>query len=164
MMAGGDKTPGLEAALEPLDRWRATVVTSLCAEIRQAVRREVGVKVISTCQRPHATTYLEGGDLPGMNGATDGLELPIYQPSTRDAVEDLHYVIRTVGDVGRLSVILRPGLPDMSSEQQVNQTITAMLTAGVRDLSFYNYGLLPQQQIGWLEKAVGAVKDWVARG
>ena len=164
LMAGGEKTASLERALEPLDRWRATVVNSLCADIRQAVRREVGVKVISTCQRPHSTTYLEGGDLPGMNGATDGLELPIYQPSTRDAVEDLHYVIRTVGDVGRLSVILRPGLPDMASEQQVNQTITAMLTAGVRDLSFYNYGLLPAQQIGWLEKAVGAVKDWITRG
>ncbi|RZJ42617.1 MAG: hypothetical protein EON87_14215 [Brevundimonas sp.] len=164
LMAAGEKTAGLEIALAPLDRWREGVVTALCRDVRAAVRREVGVRVISTCQRPHATTYLEGGDLAGMNGVTDGLELPIYQPSTRDAVEDLHYVIRTVGDVDRLSVILRPGLPDMSSEQQVSQTITAMLTAGVRDLSFYNYGLLPAQQIGWLEKTVGAVKDWVARG
>ena len=164
VLAGQPPSPGIEADLAPYEAWRATVVASLCADIRSAVRPEVDVRVISTCQRPHATCYLEGGDLAAMDRATDGLELPIYQPSATDARSDLDHVIATVGDVSRLSVILRPGLPDMTTQDQVAETIGAVLATGVRDLSFYNYGLLPAREIAWLEATVRVLREGTRNG
>lgn len=159
VLAGQAPSPGIEADLAPYDAWRATVVASLCADIRSAVRPEVGVRIISTCQRPHATCYLEGGDLAAMDRATDGLELPIYQPSVEDARTDLDHVITATGEVSRLSVILRPGLPDMTTQDQVAETIATVLASGVQDLSFYNFGLLPTREFAWLEATVRALRE-----
>ena len=136
--------------------WRCDVVTGLCRDIRQAVRPEVGVRVISTCQRPHATTWLEGGDLAALSAVTDGLELPIYQPSVAAARDDLDYVIAAVGGTDRLSVILRPGFPDMADARQVTDTIALVRERGISDISFYNYGLLPTTEIEALRRGLKA--------
>lgn len=151
----GDADPELWA----YHRWRCSVVTAHCAVIRAAVRPQIKVRVISTCQRPHETCYLEGGDLKGLDDITDGLELPIYQPSAEDAEKDLRHVIDTLGDAARLSVILRPGHPDMGSEAQLRDTVSRVLATGITDLSFYNFGLLPIEQIGWVERIVRAVRE-----
>lgn len=155
MRGEASDTPDLEA----FHAWRCSVVTSLCARIRAAVRPEVGVRVISTCQRPHATCYREGGDLAGMDRVTDGLELPIYQTSADNAEADLRHVLGKVSDPARIGVILRPGHPDMTSEAQVRDTVRRVGEAGVRDLSFYNYGLLPAAHLEWVRSAVGQFRE-----
>ncbi|RSY79367.1 hypothetical protein DAH66_17540 [Sphingomonas koreensis] len=134
--------------------WRCCIVTTLCAEIRAAVRPAVAVRVISTCQRPHATCYLEGGDLAALAQVTDGLELPLYQPSADAVAGDLADVVAAAGSTERLSAILRPGYPDMSSEAQLRDTLARLAAAGIDDISFYNYGLLPADQIDWVRRAV----------
>ena len=148
--------------LAAYDGWRCSVVTDLCKRIRAAVRPEVGVRVISTCQRPHATCYREGGDLAGFDRVTDGLELPIYQPSAGAAEADLLDVLGQIGDPARLGVILRPGHPDMTSAAQLRDTLARVTGAGVRDLSFYNYGLLPATQIQWVRDAIGQLREALA--
>ena len=135
-------------------QWRCDVVTGLCRDIVHAVRPGVAVRVISTCQRPHATAWLEGGDLAALNAACDGLELPIYQPSVAEARDDLDHVISCVGDATSLSVILRPGFPDMASEAQVAETVAMVLERGIGDISFYNYGLLPSADIDRLRRCL----------
>ncbi|MEI9902880.1 MAG: hypothetical protein WDN06_02035 [Asticcacaulis sp.] len=142
--------------LDAFIRWRCDVVTGLCSDIRQAVRPDVAVRIISTCQRPHATTWLEGGDLAAMDAAGDGLELPIYQPSAAAAREDLDHVIACLGGAQSLSVILRPGFPDMASEAQVAETVATVKERGIDDISFYNFGLLPPASIDWLRRCVKA--------
>ena len=154
-------SPALIGDLAAFHAWRGQVVTSLCAEIRAAVRREVGVRVISTCQRPHATAYLEGGDLNALSRTADGLELPLYQTNVQDLADDLDDVVRTVGSVKGLSTILRPGHPDMQSENQLRETLSLLLAAGIEDISFYNFGMLPIEQIGWVREAVGELMGQV---
>lgn len=145
--------------------WRCGIVTGLCAEIRAAVRAAVKVRVISTCQRPHATTYREGGDLPALNRVGDGLELPIYQGSAADAAADLRHVLdRLAGQGTAPGVILRPGLPDMGSEAQLADTLAAVRAQGINDISFYNFGLLPAASIGWVDRAVRALREGGANG
>lgn len=153
-----------EVDLTAFHTWRCSVVTSLLRDIRAAVRAEVRVKTISTCQRPHATCYLEGGDLAQMNAATDGLELPIYQPSPGDAAADLAQITDRVTDPARLSVILRPGHPDMHDAAQLDATLAAVIVAGVRDISFYNYGLLPMPQYQQALAAFGRLRAEFANG
>ncbi|MFV3075481.1 hypothetical protein [Niveispirillum fermenti] len=145
--------------------WRCGIVTALCAEIRLAVRAAVAVRVISTCQRPHATTYREGGDLRALNRVTDGLELPIYQGSAAQAAADLRHVLDLLaGQAPVPGVILRPGLPDMGSEAQLTDTLASVRAQGVNDISFYNFGLLPAPQIGWVDRAVRALRGGGANG
>lgn len=150
--------PALAHDLRALHAWRGSVVTALCRRIREEVRREVAVRVISTCQRPHRTAFLEGMDLRALARVTDGLELPIYQPSPDAAADDLAYVQGMVDDPARLSVILRPGHPDMTSEGQLADTLHRLIAAGIGDLSFYNFGLLPAASIEWVSRATGDVR------
>jgi hypothetical protein len=158
LLAGDAKGSAVcEADLAPFHAWRATVVTDFCRRIRDEVPSEVGVRVISTCQRPHSTAYLEGTNLAALASVCDGLELPLYQPSAREMSDDLRYVVEAVGSSDRLSAIVRPGLPDMRSAEQLGETLAALTAAGIDDLSFYNFGLLPAKSIDWTEQAVGSM-------
>lgn len=145
--------PALDEELGALHAWRQSVVTALCRRIREAVRREVGVRVISTCQPPHQRAHLEGVNLRELAQVGDGLELPIYQPTPAAAIDDFGYVRETVGDTADLSVILRPGHPDMKTEDDLMATVRALVASGVIDISFFNYGLLPEAKIAWATRA-----------
>lgn len=150
--------PALADDLRALHAWRGSIVTALCRRVREEVRREVAVRVISTCQRPHRTAFLEGMDLRALARVTDGLELPIYQPSSDAAADDLAYVQGVVDDSARLSVILRPGHPDMTSEGQLADTLRRLVSSGVDDFSFYNFGLLPAASIEWVSRVLGDLR------
>ena len=140
--------------LAPYHAWRAHIVTRFVADIRAAVRQSVTVKIISTTQRPHATTYLEGHDLAALHDAADGLELPLYQPSTAAVADDLAYVLEQSGGPDRISAILRPGYPDMVSEDQLNDTLDRVRAAGITDISFYNFAMLRPANLGWLTRSL----------
>ncbi len=155
-----------EAAAPSLDDWtaadpdlkafhgfRCQVVTSLVAEIRAAVAPSVAVKVISTCQRPHATAYLEGHDLAALDAVSDGLELPVYQASPQAAIADAGYVAGRVA-VSRTSVILRPGHPDMAGESDLVETLAGLRALGFADFAFYNLGLLRPANLRWLQRVL----------
>lgn len=137
-----------------LHAWRAKVVTALVAEIRAAVRPAVRVKVISTTQRPHDMTYIEGGDLAALHGASDGLEAPLYQPDPAAVERDLCHVLSRTGGPERLGVILRPGFPDIASEAQLAETIQRVRAHGIGNLAFYNYGLLRPANLEWLRRCL----------
>ena len=142
------------AELKAFLQWRCDVVTSLVSEIRAQVRSGVKVKVITTTQPSHTTSVLEGHDLPALRSIADGLELPLYQSSATAATVEAEYVIQQVGGVERLSAILRPGWPDMHSEEQVMQTLDCVRKPGFRDISFYNYDMLRPRNLQWLENAL----------
>ena len=135
-------------------QWRCEVVTTLVRDIRAQVRREVKINVITTTQPSHRTSILEGHDLPALHNTADGLEIPLYQPSAAATKAEADYVIHKVGDVGHLSAILRPGWPDMHSEEQVVETLACVQELGFRDIGFYNYDMLRPVNLQWLENAL----------
>lgn len=140
--------------LQRLHAWRAEVVTTLVAEIRKAVRPAVRVKVISTTQGSHRSTYIEGGDLAALHGVSDGLEAPLYQPDPEAAERDLCHVLSRTGGPDRVSTILRPGFPDMASKAQLAQTLRRIRARGISSLAFYNYGMLRPANLGWLRQCL----------
>ncbi len=139
--------------LAAFHRFRCDVVTSLVVEIRAAVDQSIKVKVISTCQRPHATAYLEGHDLTALDAVSDGLELPLYQPTSEAVLADARYVLGCVA-VGRTSVILRPGYPDMAREADLIEALDGLKALGFHDFAFYNLGLLRPANLRWLQRAL----------
>ncbi len=143
-----------QAELEAFLAWRCEVVTSLIREIRARVRPEVNVKVITTTQPSHATSVLEGHDLPALQAAADGLEAPLYQSSPVACKAEAEQVLKQVGTAASLSVILRPGWPDMHSEQQLVETLAGAEALGLRDINFYNYDMLRPRYLQWLENAL----------
>lgn len=149
-----EQVEGWRRDLADYHDWRASIATGLVADIRSAVRAEVAIKVISTTQRPHATAYLEGHDLATLHAASDGLELPLYQPSVAATADDLDHVLAKTGGPERISVILRPGYPDMTSEMQLDDTIDAVRARGITDIAFYNHGMLRPANLRWLEHSL----------
>ncbi len=139
--------------LAAFHRFRCQVVTSLVANIRAAVDPAVKVKVIATCQRPHATAYLEGHDLAALDAVSDGLELPLYQPSPEAVLADVCHVLGLV-PASRTSVILRPGYPDMRRESDLSKALEGLRALGLDDFAFYNFGMLRVMNLEWLRNAL----------
>jgi hypothetical protein len=140
-----------DADLDAFHTWRAQTVTALVAGIRAVVRKDVRVKVISTTLSSHTRSFIEGGDLTALDGVSDGLEAPIYQPSLELAHGQLDHLAKRLPPV-RTSVILRPGLPDMRDEAQFKSIYARVHESGIRDIAFYNYGMLPRANLDWIRR------------
>lgn len=142
-----------DADLTAFHRYRCEVVTSLVADIHSAVNPKVGVKVISTCQRSHATAYLEGHDLAALDAASDGLELPLYEATLAATLTEARYVLDRV-PVDRTSIILRPGFPDMTDEGDLVAALDGLKALGLHDFAFYNLGMLRPANLRWLRRSL----------
>lgn len=140
-----------DSELNAFLQWRCSVVTSLVDEIR-AHNPQAKIKIITTTQKTHATSILEGHDLAALHKAAHALELPLYQPSLAAAKAEAGYIIRMLGGIDRLGMILRPGWPDMRNRKQFVETLAAVRALGVRDIGFYNYDLLPRANLRWLSQ------------
>ena len=131
-------------------RWRCDQVTSLVGEIRNEIRADVTLAVIPTVQRPSCATWLEGSDLMALVEIVDWLEVPFYENSPERVASDAWDVCRRVGGASKLRGILRPGPPDMNSQEQLSASITVLQQQGINELAFYNYGMLRQHNLDWL--------------
>jgi hypothetical protein len=54
--------------------------------------------------------------------------------------------------------VLRPGHPDLSSEDQVVAAVRALHDGGVTDIGFYNYGHLRTASLDWMGSALAALE------
>jgi hypothetical protein len=134
--------------------WRPTVVTSLVAEIRAAVRADATVAVIPSVARPTAGAWYEGSDLKALAAAAGIVEACFYERSAERVKADAWDVKRRVGDAGQLRGILRPAYPDLESAGEVGAAVTALRAAGIGDIAFYNYGHLRQRSLNWIGAAM----------
>lgn len=140
--------------LRAMIRWRCDSVTALVASIRDTVPKEVDINVIATCQRPHATAFLEGMDIKGLAAVADTIEFPLYQPSADRAEADAFDALRRIaGGKARPRAILRPGPPDMASPGQLADTVARLKQQGIEACSFYNYGMLRAKDL----QSIGSV-------
>ena len=136
-------------------RWRQGVVTSLIAEIRDALPSSTRLRVIPSVRRPTAGAWREGSDLAGLARAGDGLEICAYEPDAHAVALDLHDVRRRIGDAP-LSAVIRPGYPDLGQGSQTAEAAALLRAADVDGLSFYNYGHLDRPSLARIRSAVEA--------
>jgi hypothetical protein len=143
--------------LGELLRWRCRLVAGLVAAIRGAIDRRFALSVIPSVQRPSAAGWSEGSDLALLAAAADTLSICFYEPDPARVLADLIDCRRRAGPAANLGAILRPGHPDMTSEQQLLASIAALAGHGIRDFSFYNFGMLRPHNLAWLEVATAAI-------
>ena len=139
--------------------WRTTVVTSLVAEIRAALRKDAALAVIPSVARPTAGAWYEGSDLKALAGACGIIEACFYEAGAERVAVDAWDVRRRLGDGPALRGILRPGYPDLQSRDAVVGAVSALKAAGITDVAFYNYGHLRRNSISWIGAAMEAIGE-----
>lgn len=140
--------------LKALLDWRCTVVTSLVAEIRKIVRRDVDVAVIPSVARPTAGAWYEGSDLAALAEAAGIVEACFYEPGADRIRADLFDVKRRLDGRGRLRGILRPAHPDLVRRSELLVAVQALAENGVNEIAFYNWGHLRTANIAWIGDAM----------
>lgn len=134
--------------------WRCTVVTSLVAEIREAVRKDATVAVIPSVARPTAGAWYEGSDLVALAEATGVIEACFYEPGAARVTADLFDIKRRLRGKGKLRGILRPAWPDFNSKTEFLAAVQVLLDGGVSDLAFYNWGHIRAANVAWIAEAM----------
>ena len=140
--------------------WRCTVVTSLVAEIRAAVRKDATVAVIPSVARPTAGAWYEGSDLAALAETAGVLEACFYEPGALRVKADLFDVTRRLGGKGRLRGILRPAWPDLTSKAELIAAVKALLEGGVSEFAFYNWGHVRAANLAWIAEATQLAKGF----
>lgn len=133
---------------------RCMIVTSLVAEIRAAVPRDVTVAVIPSVARPTGDAWYEGSDLAAIAGVADAMEVCFYEPGADRVKADLYDVRRRLRGKGKLRGILRPAYPDFATKAEFLTAITALINGGVTELAFYNWGHLRSANVSWIAEAM----------
>lgn len=144
----------LDGELAAFLNWRCTVVTSLVAEIRAAVRKDATVAVIPSVARPTGGAWYEGSDLAALAETAGIIEACFYEPSAARVKADLFDVKRRLRGKGQLRGITRPGWPDLDSKSEFLAAIAALRDGGVTGVAFYNWGHLRQRNVRWIEDAM----------
>ncbi len=139
--------------------WRCTVVTSLVAEVRAAVRKDATVAIIPSVARPTGGAWYEGSDLAALANAAGIIEACFYEPSSARVKADLFDVKRRMNGKGQLRGILRPAWPDLNTKGEFLAAAEALIHGGVTGLAFYNWGHLRQANVNWIADAMRLFGD-----
>jgi hypothetical protein len=134
--------------------WRCDVVTSLVSEIRAAVRKDVNVAVIPSVARPTAGAWYEGSDLAALAQTAGIIEACFYEPGATRVKADLFDIKRRLAGTGTLRGILRPAYPDFVNRTEFLAAIDALITGGVREFAFYNWGHIRSANLAWIADAM----------
>jgi len=135
--------------------FRNDTVTSLVAEIRAAVRKDVSVAVIPSVARPTGGAWYEGSDLAALGRTAGIIEACFYEPSAMRVKADLFDIRRRLrGTDAKLRGILRPSHPDLATKGDFLAAVEALREGGVDELAFYNWGHLRRANLDWIGEAL----------
>jgi hypothetical protein len=134
--------------------FRCSVVTSLVAEIRAAVRDDADVAVIPSVARPTGGAWYEGSDIGALAETTGIIEACFYEPSAMRVKADLFDIKRRLRGAGKLRGILRPSHPDLATKGDFLAAVEALREGGVDELAFYNWGHLRRANLAWIGDAM----------
>ncbi|MDP3193573.1 hypothetical protein [Rhodoferax sp.] len=165
-----------EAARDALKQYvavRCATVTSLVAEVRQAIAPS-GVPLTFV---DHAGTMAHvmhgvvadddvlsasrrlGIDPVAIAAVADELCVLGYQDTPERLAAVLTRYREALGPQARLSVALRPLLPDCRDEANLRQKISQAVQAGVDGIEFYHYAMMPLNRLDWIRQGLAAAGD-----
>lgn len=146
--------PGTDPDWAAWQDLRAQTVTSLIAEIREALPRETGLSVIPSVQTPNSLCWREGSDLAVLARTADRLDVTAYQRGAEAIAADIAEVRASAGDAARIGFILRPTWPHVAGAEDLAACVAAARAAGADRISFYNYGHMRLQSLDWIARAL----------
>ncbi|GHT91414.1 hypothetical protein FACS1894140_1980 [Spirochaetia bacterium] len=131
--------------------WRSGTVSSLVEEVVTVIDRRCKVYFLSLL--PHSRSWLFGVDLKRISRLCTGAVVCSYDCSTEQAAFDLEESRRDFGSA-ELLVGMRAFYPEYSGSGSFSEKVHIAKEKGVDGFVFYNYGLIPVSQLGWIKKGI----------
>lgn len=165
-----------DSARESLSQYvaaRCATVTSLVAEVRQAIAPS-GVPLSfvdhagTMAHVMHGVTADDdvlsssrrlGIDPVAISAVTDEVCVLGYQDTPERLAAVLARYREALGPQARLSVALRPLLPDCRDADNLRQKIRLAVRAGAEGLEFYHYAMMPLNRLDWIREGLAAAGD-----
>jgi hypothetical protein len=97
--------------------------------------------------------WMAGVDLDRLSEYLDYVCLPAYESSRAEVLHAYRSVKRLDPDVP-IHVGLLPGHPEIHDAETLSQIVDGLREEGVPRVSFYNYGLLPDRSLDWIDAAI----------
>ena len=144
----------LIALSEPLQQFirvRLKNVSGLIQEIRSAYGGPQSIFSSSFVGSP-SNIWMEGVSLPDVQQSTDVFYLLAYTADTDAVNGDLTFCLSQVQDPLRLNLTLNLGLPITPTRADAEAKIEYAWRQGVRDFGFFNYGLLGNARLKWIQQ------------
>jgi hypothetical protein len=128
--------------------WRNSVVTSLVEEVTSA--SGVPTRLLAMGERETS-----GLDIAVVASALDAVEYLCYTPDTSQIETTLKTAAAETGSPERVGVGLQAYPPASTDVDTLCRAVETARSCEVGLLSFYNYGIMPGQNLSWIEKALG---------
>ncbi|WP_131735795.1 hypothetical protein [Actinomadura roseirufa] len=157
VLDGGPPASDLPGVLADYARARTPVVTSLAAEVAEAVAAEGSLLTfldLSGAVKGYADGLPTGapaaedawriGVAPAdLAAAVPSYAILCYAQETTRIAEDVAAYRAALGAETTLRAVLRPGLPDTTSAEHLAAKAAAARTSGADTVDYYAYGLVP---------------------
>ena len=139
--------PELQAFLA----WRFEPVTSLIEEIRAAAHPASQIVMIDLSEG-----WLGGCDHASIAKVCDGLLICAYDTDAAKTRAVLEKARTAAGPDKFVGAGFRVFHPEMSGPEDLAGKVAAARAGGAGAVNFYNYGLIPQPRMAWIQRALAA--------
>lgn len=129
---------------------RMETLSSLFAEFDQAVSSDLGYYL---GMFDVEDAWMHGADPEVLADSLDYYTVIAYESSCADAVDRYQTAAHLTSDEIPLHAGVLPGHPSIYDEATTVDIVDGLTAAGAERISFYNYGLLPEQSLDWISAA-----------
>ncbi|RFS86765.1 hypothetical protein D0T12_00240 [Actinomadura spongiicola] len=157
VLDGGPPATELPTVLEDYARSRTPIVTSLAADVADAVAAEgssltfldlTGAVKGYADGRPTGgpaadSAWQIGVDPSAVSDVVPSYAILCYAHDEDRVAEDVAAYRTALGPDTTLRAVLRPGVPDTTSSDHLAAKVTAARKAGANTVDYYSYGLVP---------------------
>ena len=97
--------------------------------------------------------WMHGADLDALSTHLDYHTVIAYESTRGDVIQRVRTADRLTSDVPVHAGVL-PGHPKIHDSETLADVVDGLANTGVQRVSFYNYGLLPEQNLDWIGQAL----------
>ncbi len=155
---------------------RVAAVAQLLREVREAVRA-VGALAVHVQEASASAGFPDisgvvvadlawqfGMEVPPPRDAADGVSVLGYFAGVERFARELDAYRARIPTEMPLEIALRPCAPDCTSVEELLAKVERCIALGAAGVSFYNYGMMPEPNMGWVRDALARATPHTAHG
>jgi len=139
-----DEDPDLAA----FAKFRDTAVTRLVKSVAEAARKPI--RILAMGDR-HTT----GLDIPAIAPMVDSVEYLCYTSDPDRIGQIIEIAAQETGSAERVGVGLQAYPPASPNLETLRTSVSKARDCGAGLISFYNYGIMPKRNLGWIAQSLG---------